>query len=67
MQDQGWNCVDDYFEYMEEGWVWKFMIDWKFVCDEYVVSWYMWCLGYGNCIWKCGGCGKCILGRFMIM
>lgn len=52
---------------MEEGWVWKFMIDWKFVCDEYVVSWYMWCLGYGNCIWKCGGCGKCILGRFVIM
>lgn len=66
-QDQGRNRVDDYFEYTEEGRARKSMIDRKFVRDEYVVSWYMWCPGHGNCIRKCGGRGKCISGRFMIM
>lgn len=66
-QDQGRNRVDDYFEYTEEGRARKSMIDRKFVRDEYVVSWYMWCPGHGNCIRKCGGRGKCISGRFMII
>lgn len=66
-QDQGRNSVDDYFEYTEEGRARKSMIDRKFVRDEYAVSWYMWCPGHGNCIRKCGGRGKCISGRFIVM
>lgn len=61
-QEQGRNSVDDYFEYTEEGRTRKSKIDRKSVRDEYVVSWYMWCPGHGNCIRKCGGRGKCIPG-----
>ncbi|XP_061168591.1 uncharacterized protein LOC133177663 isoform X1 [Saccostrea echinata] len=61
-QKQARNSLDDYFEYTEEGQARKSKIDRKLVRDEYVVSWYMWCPGHGNCVRKCGGRGKCIPG-----
>lgn len=62
-QRQGRNCLDDYFEYTEEGRARKSKIERKLVRDEYAVSWYMWCPGHGNCIRKCGGRGKCVSGK----
>ncbi|XP_062617951.1 uncharacterized protein LOC134279561 isoform X1 [Saccostrea cucullata] len=61
-QKQDRNSLDDYFEYTEEGQARKSKIDRKLVRDEYVVSWYMWCPGHGNCVRKCGGRGKCVPG-----
>ncbi len=31
--------------------------------DQYVVMWYLWCPGKGNCQRKCGGQGKCSEGK----
>jgi hypothetical protein len=62
-KSQGRNCLDDFFEYTEEGRARKSKIERKLVRDEYAVSWYMWCPGHGNCIRKCGGRGKCISGK----
>ncbi|XP_033114913.1 uncharacterized protein LOC117115296 isoform X2 [Anneissia japonica] len=30
---------------------------------QYVVNWYIWCPGHGNCLRKCGGYGQCVEGR----
>lgn len=65
--DQGRNRVDDYFEYTEEGRARKSKVDRKLVRDEYVVSWYMWCPGHGNCVRKCGGRGKCVPGKNILL
>ena len=56
------NRIDDMFEYTEEGLKKKEEIDENNARDEYVVNWYMWCPGHGNCLRKCGGYGHCNQG-----
>ena len=57
------NRIDDMFEYTEEGKRRKDAIDENNARDEYVVNWYMWCPGHGNCLRKCGGYGHCVKGE----
>jgi len=57
------NRLDDYFEFTEEGKELREMFENNLVRDEYVVSWYMWCPGHGNCQRRCGGYGKCAPGK----
>lgn len=57
------NRLDDYFEYTDEGKRKKKMLDKKMARDEYVVNWYLFCPGRGNCLRTCGGYGKCINGE----
>ena len=56
------NRIDDMFHYTEEGLKKKVEIDENNARDEYVVNWYMWCPGHGNCLRKCGGYGHCVEG-----
>ncbi|CAC5394140.1 unnamed protein product [Mytilus coruscus] len=56
------NKLDDYFELTEEGQRKRKLLDKKMVRDEYVVNWYLFCPGHGNCKRNCGGYGKCIQG-----
>ena len=60
------NRIDDLFEYTEEGKKKKDAIDENNARDEYVVNWYMWCPGRGNCLRKCGGYGSCVSGENII-
>ena len=60
------NRIDDYFEFTEEGKKKRERFEEGLVRDEYVVNWYMWCPGHGNCLRQCGGYGKCIEGMMMI-
>ncbi|KAK6182708.1 hypothetical protein SNE40_010331 [Patella caerulea] len=53
------NRFDDYFEVTDEGEKKKEEIGRCQARDEYVVNWYVWCPGHGNCMRKCGGYGKC--------
>ncbi|XP_052272334.1 uncharacterized protein LOC127872889 isoform X2 [Dreissena polymorpha] len=53
------NRVDDYFELTSEGLEKKHKFEERNGRDEYVVNWYMWCPGHGNCRRQCGGYGEC--------
>ncbi|XP_066281590.1 uncharacterized protein [Branchiostoma lanceolatum] len=50
---------DDYFVPTEEGSKRIQLVKEGKARDEYVVAWYLWCPGHGNCLRKCGGYGKC--------
>lgn len=56
------NRLDDYFELTEEGRRKRTLLDKKMLRDEYVVNWYLFCPGHGNCKRNCGGYGKCVQG-----
>jgi len=60
------NRLDDSFEMTEDGRKKKEEIDRKNARDEYVVNWYMWCPGHGNCERKCGGIGTCKEGMHIL-
>ena len=38
-------------------------MDRKETRDEYVVNWYLFCPGRGNCVRKCGGIGRCVRSK----
>ena len=57
------NRIDDMFEYTVEGKKKKDAVDENIGRDEYVVNWYMWCPGHGNCQRQCGGFGSCVKGE----
>ena len=57
------NRLDDMFEVTAEGKAKQDLILEKRVRDEYVVNWYLWCPGHGNCQRKCGGYGTCVQGE----
>ncbi|XP_078590550.1 uncharacterized protein LOC144870391 isoform X1 [Branchiostoma floridae x Branchiostoma japonicum] len=50
---------DDFFVPTEEGTKRIQLVKEGKARDEYVVAWYLWCPGHGNCLRKCGGYGKC--------
>ncbi|XP_019642782.1 PREDICTED: uncharacterized protein LOC109484042 isoform X1 [Branchiostoma belcheri] len=50
---------DDFFVPTEEGSKRIQLVKEGKARDEYVVAWYLWCPGHGNCLRKCGGYGKC--------
>ncbi|XP_071079096.1 uncharacterized protein [Haliotis cracherodii] len=56
------NRLDDHFELTEAGMEKKKRVEKRLSRDEYVVNWYMWCPGHGNCRRSCGGYGKCVNG-----
>lgn len=56
------NRIDDCFEYTALGLERRRQFEDNLVRDEYVVNWYMWCPGHGNCLRRCGGYGKCMEG-----
>ncbi|XP_064621248.1 uncharacterized protein LOC135484079 isoform X1 [Lineus longissimus] len=53
------NRLDDVFVYTEEGLARSKLVKTENQRDEYVVNWYLWCPGHGNCQRSCGGFGKC--------
>ncbi|XP_060575905.1 uncharacterized protein LOC132733302 [Ruditapes philippinarum] len=53
------NRIDDGFVFTKEGQRRRDLFEEGKIRDEYVVNWYMWCPGHGNCKRKCGGFGKC--------
>lgn len=53
------NRLDDHFVPTVEGKERISLIEEKRIRDEYVVNWYLWCPGHGNCQRKCGGYGTC--------
>lgn len=57
------NRIDDFFEYTKLGLERRRQFEENQARDEYVVNWYMWCPGHGNCLRKCGGYGKCVEGK----
>ena len=57
------NRIDDMFDYTVEGKKKKDAVDENIGRDEYVVNWYMWCPGHGNCQRQCGGFGSCVKGE----
>ena len=57
------NRFDDLFEYTDAGRRKKSQLDKKKIRDVYVVNWYVWCPGHGNCRRTCGGHGTCIAGQ----
>ena len=59
------NRVDDCFVLTEEGKRKQDFIQYAEQRDEYVVNWYMWCPGHGNCRRKCDGYGKCVEGQYI--
>lgn len=61
------NRLDDYFEFTEEGQRKRKMLDKKMIRDEYVVNWYLFCPGRGNCRRKCGGYGKCVDSEYIFI
>ncbi|XP_067680678.1 uncharacterized protein [Haliotis asinina] len=56
------NRLDDHFDLTEAGLEKKRRVEKRLSRDEYVVNWYMWCPGHGNCRRNCGGYGKCVNG-----
>ena len=60
------NRLDDHFIPSPEGHARISLIKEKRIRDEYVVNWYLWCPGHGNCRRKCGGYGKCVEGMLII-
>ncbi|XP_046575610.1 uncharacterized protein LOC124283662 isoform X2 [Haliotis rubra] len=56
------NRLDDHFDLTEAGVEKKKRVEKRLSRDEYVVNWYMWCPGHGNCRRNCGGYGKCVNG-----
>ena len=59
------NRIDDGFVFTSEGQRRRDLFEEGKVRDEYVVNWYMWCPGHGNCKRKCGGFGKCVEGMLV--
>ena len=57
------NRLDDHFAPTVEGRTRVGLIEEKRIRDEYVVNWYLWCPGHGNCQRKCGGYGTCLPGE----
>lgn len=57
------NCFDDYFELTEEGKREQKDVHLSRKRDQYVVNWYVWCPGHGNCRRRCGGFGVCLAGE----
>ena len=57
------NRLDDHFIPTVEGKERVSLIQEKRIRDEYVVNWYLWCPGHGNCRRKCGGYGVCAPGK----
>lgn len=58
------NRIDDGFVFTAIGERRRDLFEEGKVRDEYVVNWYMWCPGHGNCKRKCGEFGKCQEGMF---
>ena len=58
------NRYDDHFELTDKG---EAKMSSKCVRDEYVVNWYLWCPGHGNCYRKCGEYGGCVPGRIFTL
>ncbi|XP_077864853.1 uncharacterized protein LOC144350647 [Saccoglossus kowalevskii] len=56
------NRYDDQFVPTEEGQKKIEKIKNKCGRDQYVVAWYLWCPGHGNCKRACNGYGKCTEG-----
>ena len=50
---------DDHFVPTEEG-----KLPNKIESNEFVVAWYLWCPGKGNCKRKCGAYGMCMEGKY---
>ncbi len=57
------NRLDDMFSLTPEGERKSALIAERRCRDEYVVNWYLWCPGHGNCVRKCGGAGVCRPGE----
>ncbi|CAH1791459.1 unnamed protein product [Owenia fusiformis] len=53
------NRLDDLFETTDKGAEMAARVEKGDIRDQYVVNWYLWCPGHGNCQRKCGGIGKC--------
>lgn len=58
------NCFDDYFELTETGKKEQEEVLSSRKRDQYIVNWYVWCPGHGNCRRKCGGYGACVHGEY---
>ncbi|XP_041352422.1 uncharacterized protein LOC121370940 isoform X1 [Gigantopelta aegis] len=56
------NRFDDSFEYTDAGRKKKSQLERKKMRDMYVVNWYVWCPGHGNCLRRCGVYGSCNAG-----
>ncbi|KAL3873899.1 hypothetical protein ACJMK2_036978 [Sinanodonta woodiana] len=56
------NRFDDMFELTDAGRKQLERVEHRMARDEYIVNWYVWCPGYGNCLRACGGYGKCVQG-----
>ncbi|XP_071487036.1 gephyrin-like [Diadema antillarum] len=56
------NRVDDLFDPTEEGRKLQELIRKNKKRNEYVVAWYLWCPGHGNCLRRCGSYGRCSEG-----
>ncbi|XP_072173446.1 gephyrin-like [Diadema setosum] len=56
------NRVDDLFDPTEEGQKLQELIRKNKRRNEYVVAWYLWCPGHGNCLRRCGSYGRCSEG-----
>lgn len=57
------NRLDDCFEVTPEGAQRMQLINQKKCRDEFVVNWYLFCPGHGNCLRRCGGIGVCKEGN----
>lgn len=60
------NRIDDSFVFTPEGQRRRDSFEDGKYRDEYVVNWYMWCPGHGNCKRKCGGFGRCVEGLYTV-
>ncbi|XP_005090819.2 uncharacterized protein LOC101848404 [Aplysia californica] len=54
------NRFDDFFELTADGLCEQAEVHACRRRDQYVVNWYVWCPGHGNCRRKCGGFGICL-------
>lgn len=61
------NRIDDGFVFTAVGQRRRDLFEEGKARDEYVVNWYMWCPGHGNCKRKCGEFGKCQEGMFCFL
>jgi hypothetical protein len=59
------NRLDDLFVYTEAGRSRSDLVKFENQREEYVVNWYLWCPGHGNCLRSCGGYGKCEPGKLV--
>ena len=57
---------DDHFVLTEKGQEMNNVPGIKGCKNPYVVSWYLWCSGQGNCKRKCGGYGECKHGKLIL-